>query len=170
MKILLLYSTKSNCSKDCAFQLADLLSNHEVTVSAVGENVPSFSEFDFVVLGGGVRFGKFYPSMRRFLKSRSDELVSVPHALFICCATGEHADEYFDMLYPKALKESAFDCVYFGGSLDTRRFHGIGKIMIAIARFMLTDTEEEITLPEIIDSNISLLATKITALKGNSLS
>lgn len=170
MKILLLYSTKSNCSKDCSLQLAELLSNHEVTICPVGTDVPSFSAFDFVLLGGGVRFGKFYPAMRRFLKVRANELVSVPHALFICCATGDRADEYFDTLYPKALKESAFDCVYFGGSLDTRRFRGIGKIMIAIARFMLTDTEDEITLPEIIDSNISLLATKITASKGKSLS
>ncbi len=169
MKILLLYSTKSNCSKDCCDQLASLLPSHDVSLCPVGADLPSLSDFDFVVLGGGVRFGKFYPLMQNFLRDRADELSALPHALFICCASGEQADEYFDTLYPKSLKESAFDCVYFGGSLDTRRFRGVGKVMIAIARFMLTDTEEERTLPEIIDSNISLLATKITAWKGNTL-
>ena len=170
MKILLLYSTKSNCSKDCCDQLASLLPSHDVSVCSVGNELPALSDFDFIVLGGGVRFGKFYSDMRRFLRERSAELSDLPHALFICCSSGEQADEYFDSLYPRSLKETAFDCVYFGGSLDTRRFSGLGKVMISIARFMLTDTEEERTLPEIIDSNISLLATKITARKGSTLS
>ena len=162
MKVLIIYSTKNGCARECASILASHIEdNFDVTLWDLATGMPDLSDYGFVVLGGGVHFGKFYKPMQQFLSQKSKELTSIPHALYLCCADMEMAEHYIEKLFPASLRESALSSDYFGGWLKTDKHKGLWKLVIKLWRDSLTDREEPKPLPDLLDSNISLLATKI---------
>ena len=165
MKTLILYSTKGGCSKECAELLKKFMGEKNVTVSDVASFDSRLSDFDFIVLGGSVRMGKFYPPMVSFMGKHSSEIEKIPHALFLCCGFMNSADAYIEKLFPKNIRESASFTEYFGGELKPEKHRGFMKFVVRWIRNSIADREEDNDLPDIIESNISLLATKILALK-----
>ena len=162
MKVLIIYSTKNGCSKECASILSSHIEdNFDVTLWDLASGMLDLYGYEFVVLGGSVHFGKFYKPMQAFLKEKSKELEKIPHALYLCCADMELAENYIKDLFPASLRESAISVDYFGGWLKTDKHKGLWKLVIKLWRDSLTDREEPKPLPDLLDSNISLLATKI---------
>ena len=165
MKTLILYSSKGGCAKECAEILKKYMGERDITVSDVALNCDDISEFDFIVLGGSVRMGKFYPPMVSFISKHAKEIAKKPHALFLCCGFMDSAEEYIEKLFPESLRESALFVEYFGGELKPEKHSGFMKFVVRWIRNSIADREEDNDLPDIIESNISLLATKILALK-----
>ena len=165
MKTLILYSSKGGCSKECAEILKKYMGDRDITVESVTANNIDISEFDFIVLGGSVRMGKFYPPMVNFMHKHAADIEKKPHALFLCCGFMNSADEYIEKLFPESLRESAHFVEYFGGELKPEKYSGFMKFVVRWIRNSIADREEDNDLTDIIESNISLLATKILALK-----
>lgn len=164
MKTVIFYSSKGGCSKECAEILKNFMGKDAI-IADVAEQAPDISSFDFVVLGGGVRFGKFYPQMQSFIANHKDEIEKKPYALFLCCGFMDMADEYIEKLYPLSLRQNARFIEYFGGELKPEKHSGFMKFVVRWIRNSIADREEDNDLPDIIESNISLLATKILAMK-----
>ena len=166
MKTVIFYSSKGGCSKECSEILARNMGEKDVTlVDLSSHTVPDISSFDLVVLGGGVRFGKFYKPMVDFLGKHSAEIEKKPHVLFLCCGFMDMAEEYTEKLFPASLRESALYVEYFGGELKPEKHGGLMKFVVRWIRNSIADREDDNDLPDIIESNISLLATKILAMK-----
>lgn len=163
MKIIIYYSTKGGCTKECAEILKKFLDNSDdVTLFDVASGAdPNICDYDLVLLGGGVRFGKLYKPMRAFIKKHEKELKDAPHILFLCCGFLSLAEEYLNKLFPASLSESAISLEYFGGELKPEKHHGLMKLVVRFIRNSIEDREEDNDLPDIIESNISMLATKI---------
>ena len=121
MNFLIAYTSVTDTTKECAELLASHLSGHNVTLARLEDKIPPLSEFDAVVIGAPVRFGKTHKAIRKFIKERRDELLASKCAYFLCCAYADRADEYFEDMLGRELLGSAFLTVNFGGTLSVDR-------------------------------------------------
>lgn len=162
MKLLIIYSSKNGCAEECAKLLKKQTDdNFDVEICDLAHSTPDLDSCDFAVVGGGIRFSKFHKPLRDFLKHSGKELEKKPHALFLCCAYMDRAEEYMKALYPKSLSDSAVCTEFFGGQLKVDKHKGIWKIIIRMVRNSFSEREDPLPIPDIIESNISLLASKI---------
>lgn len=85
MKSLILYTTKSGATKECAELLANRLncSAYDIT-----KGIPciKLSAFDTLILGTGVRMGKIYKPIKNFMQENMDLLFEKRTAIFFCNA------------------------------------------------------------------------------------
>ena len=87
-KILIAYASKSNAAAQHAGAIAGALraAGREVDILNLREaRKPSLEGYGAVIIGSGVRMGRWYGPAKRLLKRK--ELASVKVALFVACAT-----------------------------------------------------------------------------------
>ena len=165
MKILVAYAGKSGGSREMCLLLASLLQNHEVTISDLTEASVVPYGFDYVVLGGAVRFGKLHRAARTYIKEHGSALETIPHTLFLCCAFADQFENYAEMLFPAALLESAEEIVYFGGELNPAKQRGFDKIIVRMMRSAIRDSEDdEAMLPGLLPEHVRMLADRLRQL------
>lgn len=140
MKILIAYATKTGTTKECAELLASKLKGHDITFARADGSVPSFSEFDTVVIGTPIRFGRAHKAVRRLLRERRDELAAAKCAYFVTCAYSDRVHEYFSDMLTKEQRGAACLMANFGGELRVDRQKNF--IMKQVVRTMRNDIEE----------------------------
>lgn len=168
MKILIAYATRGGVTKTCADKLAALLTeHHEVLVCSAEQELPCPSDFDVVVLGSHVRFGKVNAALKQYIRRYAAQLSEMPCAVFLCCGFPRNFEEYVDTQIPKAL-HCSLGFHSFGGELKPEKLKGMDRLIVKIARrsiceqdFEESDRDHHI-LPEIFCENIRLLANKIS--------
>ncbi len=163
MKILIAYASKNGTTAECANQLQALLKGLSVTVCDLSAETPSLDDFDIVVLGSSVRFGKLLPPMRRFLKEQKEALLKKNVGIFLCCGLAHEYEDYFMRLLPFEIREAAFRSLYFGGSLKTTGVPLFDRLFLHMMRSHLTDSEDENgnytpALPGLLPENIQRMA------------
>ncbi len=169
MKILIAYASKSGTVSDCAEMLCRQLHGTDVTLVNLARKTPDVSEYDAVIAGSYVRFGKTDRRFREFLARNEGALTEKPLGLFLCCGEIQNIEDYISRCLPKDCVSRAFDVECFGGSLDLARFHGFEKIAVYFMRSSILNSTEhdegqyEKTLPAILPENISRMATHLRA-------
>ncbi|MBR3894867.1 MAG: flavodoxin domain-containing protein [Clostridia bacterium] len=166
MKILIAYASKHGTAKICVERLVSNWRGLDVTAVDLEQQSVDPAEYDAVVFGSSVYFGKLRPAARRFLDTYETVLLQKTTVLFLCCGLTAEAEYYKKKLFPAALRESAFDVLFFGGSLSTRGLSFFEKIAVRSMRSALY--EESIdngdysapSLPGILPENIDKLATE----------
>ncbi len=163
MNILIAYASKNKTTAECAERLSKLLSGLSVTVADLSAQMPQVENFDIVVLGSSVRFGKLLPPMRRFLKEKTAALSEKHVGLFLCCGLAHEYEDYMTRLFPRTLFDRAFRALYFGGSLKTAGVPFFDQLFLRIMRSQLTDNEDENgnytpALPGLLPENIQRMA------------
>ena len=116
MKILIIYASVTGTSKKCVDILKNNLAGHSVTVRDLeGEKVSeeSLSDYDTVIVGGPVRYGKLHKSVQRFIKEREDELSAHRTAYFLCAAYADRIDDYFEDFLTDRQRKNAVQCFVF---------------------------------------------------------
>ena len=113
MTILILYATKTGATEQCVKVLADELAN--CTTCNIEENKPNIEEFDFIILGAGVRDGKIYKPIRDFIKKNRNELLNKKMGYFICNEKAKETEDIIERNIPSDLKEAAVCIESFGG-------------------------------------------------------
>ncbi len=88
MKILVVYATKTGCTEDYARRIGATLrdAGGDVRVIPV-ESAPPARGFDAVVVGSGVRAGKWHKPATDWVVANAAALSKMPVALFTCCLT-----------------------------------------------------------------------------------
>lgn len=88
MRVLVVYGTKSGCTKGVAEKIGETLGARgaDVTVVSAGE-APVPQGFDAVVVGSGVRAGAWHQAPRSWVTSQASALKQVPVAVFTCGMT-----------------------------------------------------------------------------------
>ncbi len=166
MKILIAYSSKNGTVKGCVERLTDALHNLQADVTDLDVTTPELAQYDVVVLGGSVYFGRFRPSLRRFLQDNEEALLQKSLGLFLCCGLAHEYEYYREKLFSQALRDAAFSTLYFGGVLRVEKCSFIDRFLLHSMRSQIL--EEEIddgeytpSLPGILPENIDKMATYI---------
>ncbi len=88
MKVLVVYATKSGCTQGIGERIGADLAKHGVTVDivpakAAGDPVG----YDVVVLGSGVRAGRWHADARKWAEAHGGALREMPVAFYTCGLT-----------------------------------------------------------------------------------
>ena len=168
MKILIAYASKYGSARTCVTRLAEQLHGLDVTVTDLEHEAPDPQDFDTVVFGSSVYFGKLLPAARQFLKTHTDVLAGKRLALFLCCGLTEEYEYYREKLFPRVLRDAAFQTLYFGGSLNGEGRSLRDRLILRSMRAMLLEeaidnSEYILSLPGLLPENIDKLATYLRA-------
>lgn len=164
MKILIAYAGKSGTCARAAGDLAALLPQFDMTVADLTERSLSPAGYDFVVLGGAVRYGKLHRAARGYAKKYGDVLQNTPHSLFLCCAYPDFLESYARRAFPVGVRESAMELLYFGGALDVAAQKGFDRLIVRRMRTAITEDEDsDGVLPGYLPEHVRLFAAKLKA-------
>ena len=164
MKILIAYTSKYGTVRTCVLRLCEQLHGLDVTVADLEQETPDPQDFDTVVFGSSVYFGKLRPAARQFLKQYANVLAKKHLALFLCCGLTEEYEYYREKLFSQALRNAAFQTLYFGGSLNSEGRSFGDRLLLRAMRSKLMEeaidnSEYIVSLPGILPENIDKLAT-----------
>lgn len=162
MKLLIAYASKSGCAREMATMLAQQLPRHEVLLCDLSKEQPDPAAFAYAVVGGSIRMNKAHKALRAYLSKYGEALAKVPHTLFLCCAFAEQLEHYFSVAFPRALRDSAEQLVYFGGDLSLSRQRGLDKLLTRMIRNSILESEEEdAVLPTLLPEHVRTLADRL---------
>ncbi|GLX70805.1 flavodoxin domain-containing protein [Paenibacillus glycanilyticus] len=113
MAILVLFATKTGATAQCIKVLSEQLS--DCTTCNLESDKPAIGEYDRIILGAGVRYGKIYKPIRDFIKKNHDELLSKDMGYFICNEKQKETAEIIEKNIPSDLREAAVCIESFGG-------------------------------------------------------
>lgn len=88
MKVLIAYATKTGTTQKAAEGIADVFKNHGWTIElSTAKKVKDISQFDAVVIGGGIRAGSWLAEASGFVRRFQKELIKKKTAFFTVCLT-----------------------------------------------------------------------------------
>ena len=134
IKALVLYGTRYGATADTSEIIGDVLSQEGFEVRVVNaktDKVQSIREFELVIVGSGIRIGRWTKEPEKFLGKFQQELSKKKVALFVCCGganpltegeekTKEMEDAKRKYLEDKAVQYNLNPIVlgFFGGIYD----------------------------------------------------
>lgn len=88
MKLLITYATRTGCTEDLARRIGATLrtAGNDVRVIPI-DSAPRVDDFDAVIVGSGVRAGKWHANATDWVVGNANKLAARPLALFTCCLT-----------------------------------------------------------------------------------
>ena len=163
MRALIVYASKNGTTETCVERLREGLQGKDVTLCCIEKESVDLADFDVVVFGSPIYFGRLRPSAREFLKANEQTLMEKSVALFLCCAQTDDFEYYSRKCFSAALREHAFANVFFGGSLKTEGLSFWDRMIVRSMRSELfekgmDDGEYIANLPVILPENIDKLA------------
>ena len=138
----MIYASWKGSSRDIALYICSILKKHGFSVRCQDvHEKPDLSDYDSVIIGGGIRGGCYHPKLIQFLKKHENELSQMPVAYFIVCMTMRQnnetsrctASEYIDTLQKKTPHVKPVSVGLFGGMMNYSDF---SKIMQWFVRRM----------------------------------
>ena len=167
MRVLLVYAGKHGTAKSCIDRLMhELHGGNTVDAVDLSQMDVDPGEYDLVVFGSSIYFGKMRPEAKRFLERNTETLMKKPLGLFLVCGLTSEYEYYREKLFSQRLRDHAFLTMYFGGSLSTEGLSFLEKQLVkamraAIFEENMEDGEYTPTLPSILPENIDRMATYI---------
>ncbi|WP_342758802.1 flavodoxin domain-containing protein [Kineothrix sedimenti] len=113
MNTLIVYSTKSGASRECAELLAAKIK--DCTICDLARQEPSIESFDMLILGSGVRMGKLYKPMKNFIDKNKKAILSKKTAFFLCNSYPDTFQKIIEKNISKEHVENAVCIESFGG-------------------------------------------------------
>ena len=163
MKVLIGYASKTGTAKSCAESLQKELRGQTVTVADLERESPELREYDLVILGSSVRFGKARPKFTEYLRSHKGELMEIPHGFFLCCGFGHEFERYEKKIFDAKLLDTAFSSLNFGGVLRLPNASRLERLFLRWVRSDIRNSEIEDgeytpEMPDVLPENISMMA------------
>ena len=95
-KALIVYGTRYGATADTSEIIADILRQEGFEVRVViakKEKVQSVNEFELVIVGSGIRMGRWTKEPEKFLGKFQKELSKKKMAIFVCCGSANPLTE-----------------------------------------------------------------------------
>ena len=164
MNVLIAYSSKYGTVKECVRRLQDALRNLSPVAVDLDRETPDLAQYDVVLLGTSVYFGKARPAFRAFVKAHEAELCQKSLGLFFCCGLAHEYDYYQEKIFSAKLRDAAFGLFYFGGVLKVESPTLFDRWLLHSMRSSIMENEIEDgeytpSLPGILPETIEKLAT-----------
>lgn len=112
MKTAILYASRTGSAQLCAEYIASKLS--DCSLFNLEKETPSLSEYDVVLIGSGIRMGKLYGSVRKFLVKNNQVLSLKRTIIFLSNFYPDTVSKTLDKNVPKNLLEN-IDVLICGG-------------------------------------------------------
>ncbi len=80
-KSLITYSTVDGQTKDICQKIANFANNENIDVLPINK-IENLNQYDFIVIGASIRYGKYRKELFNFIKSNIDSLESKENAFF----------------------------------------------------------------------------------------
>jgi len=113
MRTLILFSTKSGASRECAELLATKIA--DCFVCDIAKHTPDIGGCDTLIVGSGVRMGKLYKPAKNFIDKNIDMLLSKNTAFYLCNSYSDTLQKVIENNIPKKLIDTAICIKSFGG-------------------------------------------------------
>jgi menaquinone-dependent protoporphyrinogen oxidase len=135
MKGLVVYGTRYGTAKEIAEEISGTLKDENVDVKLVNAKEirdHDVSVFDLIVVGSGIKMGKWTKESINFLKKNINILSNKKVALFISCGAAnteksmaEGQEKYLDNISKEYLTNKPIATGLFGGVYDPNVNHGL---------------------------------------------
>ena len=113
MKTGVLYATKSGAAEICANKLAQEI--EDCTAVNINEQQADVRSYERVILGSGIRMGRVYGPMKKFMKQELEALLDKPVWLYFCGIDTKGFLETVQRNVPEGLCQAAKAIVLMGG-------------------------------------------------------
>lgn len=113
MQTLILYSTKSGASRECAELLATKIM--DCSICDIAKSTPDIESFDTLIVGSGVRMGKIYKPAKNFIDKNIDVLLSKNTAFYLCNSYPDTLQKAIDNNIPQKIIDGAICIKSLGG-------------------------------------------------------
>ena len=156
MKTLILYSTREGQTREIAERLGAELAQlgYESDILNLHNNPTiNWKEYDRIVIGASIRYGKFNRVVTAFIKEHLQQLTSMPGAFFsvnLVARKPEKNTPETNSYTKKFLLSTPWQptcCAVFAGALRYPRYGWLDKVMIRFIMKMTggeTDTSKEV--------------------------
>ncbi len=151
MKALIVYGTRYGSASEIAEEIGMVMGEEGIEVKVIDAHRLkdyNVSPYDMVIIGSGIKMGKWTKDSLRFLKNNKSALVDKMVALFVSCgaANEEKSVEMgFDKYLRKVAEENIIgkpvDMGFFGSVYDPNANHGL--IYKMTVRFIRNDLEKK---------------------------
>ena len=154
MSCLIVYASRNGSTEKCALNLHEKLDDSVIlNLEACS---PPLSEFNTIIIGSCIRFGKIHKLAREFINANLDILLQKKVAIFICCGMEEQVEDHFKLNFPPALLEHAMAAVSLGGEFPDHPDKRLDAFVLRQVRKMFS--KEKKPLPHIDEEKIDALA------------
>jgi menaquinone-dependent protoporphyrinogen IX oxidase len=167
LKIAVIYTTVGGTTRECAELLKRELKNQTVELFEIGRGEADLLEYDCVIIGFPIRWGRAGRAAAKYIKENRERLKGVRAAYYICCGFIDCFEDYARKCIPTDLREAAISVECLGGSLEPSRVRGFDRVVVKAVRSEIlgggdnADQRSDMTLPTIMEENISQFADKI---------
>lgn len=139
LKTLVLFDSRHGFTEHCL----DLLvaEGNEITRWALSQGTPPWDEFDAIVFGGPVYYGRWSPSLTKFLGRHAPRLAQCPRlaAFVVSLSPRAAALRYFSLGLPPVLKGKLGHVACFGGTIQWKALPWWERALVKVARGIETD-------------------------------
>jgi menaquinone-dependent protoporphyrinogen oxidase len=159
VNILIAYASKSGTTETCVHILEQDFNGQAKSVN-LADTEPLLDDYDTILIGGPIRYGHLHSSVKKFMKNHLKELKQKEVALFLCCASIENAEQYFQNNFPDELLEHAAAIECFGGEIRTQALSLTEKFIAKLAMKSYPEDKQ----PSILKDNIHIFADRVEAI------
>ncbi|MGB9747005.1 MAG: flavodoxin domain-containing protein [Bacteroidales bacterium] len=131
MNTAILYMTQHGCTEKAALELARLLPGKTELFNLYKVPAPDLNQFDTVIIGGSIHFGRIQAGLQKFCNEHRGELIYKNLGLFICCMeTGKNAEAEFENAFEEPLRRHAIAKGIFGGEFNLKKMTSFERMVI----------------------------------------
>lgn len=135
MKSIILFTSKYGCTEKAAYLLKAQLGDETEVVNLMNVKEPSLDQYDTVILGGSIYFGKIQKEMKEFSNKFQTKLSGKHLGLFICAgAKGEQAAQELKSSFPEKLYNHSITNEVFGDEIYTEKLSRIDRFVIRMVK------------------------------------
>ena len=139
-KVLIAYGTRYGSTEEISNKFAEIMKSHglDITVINVKKNKwPSLDQFDAVLIGSGIRIGRWTKEAKKYLKKNNKDLKKKTFlAVFVSCGDASYPEKYQnakEKYVQKIITDMGFDLnkvTYeaFGGLFDMSSTSKMGRL------------------------------------------
>ncbi len=138
--ILIVYSTTDGHTGTICLKIKQVAeqNGHRVSIAAVGEPLPDLNDFDKIVVGASIRYGKHNPKIVEFIEQNRSTLDAKPNAFFSVNAVARKPEKSYPETNPyvrKFLKRIVWKpkaIAVFAGKIDYPRYRFFDRTIIRL--------------------------------------
>ncbi|HZJ77950.1 MAG TPA: flavodoxin domain-containing protein [Clostridia bacterium] len=157
MKILIAYAGKTGTTQKCAMELKEKLP--EAVVVDLKNDACSVDDYDFIIIGSGIRMGAIHKSVKKFISKNYEKLRKKKLAFFVCNGFMDKTENVLKDNIPFELLQNSICATSFGGEMEIDRLKGFDRLIVKIV-LKATKGSERVA-PTIFYENIEKLAIMI---------
>lgn len=131
MNTLIVYASNHGTTAKVVERISRLIGmNRCKTVNIRETPPPPLDEFDSVIIGGSIHYGKVQKVIRTYCESHLDELLTKKLGLFICYMDKSKEMEEYLNSFPAALIQHAHAEGFFGGEFNFDKMNFVERFIV----------------------------------------